>query len=458
MASLSGGGLFLLEQRLHHPGQEDFQEMKEVLENSFLVTGRLKPDHGPRGLGAAQHLGVDLELQGLFKLRLLLGNARRDLSLQLGAASLLPQVRVFHQLAPHLPPAGPHRVPLHEAPGGEIRPALLGQSGPFALRRRRGVAARRQRPLGADHSRSGVILEPVAVFARRCVERRRRGVHVAPCWLLSKDGVRACDEVAAEDVLEDGQRGGADLLEPQRPEGVAGRLQLVPQRSGQRGQLEGDADGQLLRLGVRGVAVGGEQADQAPGLALGGFALVLHAAAVFLRLLALPLEAAARALVQVPGDVVRELEGVQEIEGPQFGALVMGLGGLLLFHGVLRVTVAVAQKVGDGQRSALPHRYDATGEVEHGIEGEEAGEQSAWIDTHTTQPNTRNTERFTQRTSRRWLRGYLQVTCCFQLLILTEVLFILAWWHSDGLTGEGAVPALNDTLFLFTCKDVSANI
>ena len=56
--------------------------------------------------------------------------------------------------------------------------------------------------------------------------------------------------------------------------------------------------------------MGGEEAHQTPGLPLGGFALVLQAAAVFLCILALPLEAAVGAFVQVASNIVGQLKWV----------------------------------------------------------------------------------------------------------------------------------------------------
>ncbi|TNN74659.1 hypothetical protein EYF80_015206 [Liparis tanakae] len=55
------------------------------------------------------------------------------------------------------------------------------------------------------------------------------------------------------------------------------------------------------------------------------------AAAVLVGFLALLLEAALGAFVQVSGDVVGEIKGVQEIQGAQFGTVGLGLGRLLLF-------------------------------------------------------------------------------------------------------------------------------
>lgn len=62
-----------------------------------------------------------------------------------------------------------------------------------------------------------------------------------------------------------------------------------------------------------------------------------------------------------------------------------------------------------------------------------------------------------QRISRRVEDTLLWVLCCssIELFILTEVLFVLAGGHSNRQTRERAVPALNNTLLLFTCKEVS---
>lgn len=62
----------------------------------------------------------------------------------------------------------------------------------------------------------------------------------------------------------------------------------------------------------------------------------------------------------------------------------MGLGGLLLVHGFL--LFIAAEEISDWEGTPLPDRYDTTGKVKHGIEGEEAGEQRAWINIKTQTP------------------------------------------------------------------------
>ena len=121
------------------------------------------------------------------------------------------------------------------------------------------------------------------------------------------------------------------------------------------------------------------------------------------------------------------------------------LGRFFLFHGLL--LFIVDEEVSDWECTALPDRYDTTGKIKVSIEGEEASEEGAWMEETYVHSESGDAGIVSRCTDRSFL--------LFKLHLLTEVLFILARGHSNRLTREGAVPALNHTLFFLTCAEVN---
>lgn len=105
------------------------------------------------------------------------------------------------------------------------------------------------------------------------------------------------------------------------------------------------------------------------------------------------------------------------------------------------------EEVSDWECTALPDRYDTTGKIKVSIQGEEASEEGAWMEETYVHSESGDAGIVSRCTDRSFL--------LFKLHLLTEVLFILARGHSNRLTREGAVPALNHTLFFLTCAEVN---